>query len=283
MEEMSGQLGMASVLNGDENPEYAAFVDKFKPKKTTDDCYTPKLVYDAVLNWAAENYGFSPEAAVRPFWPGGDYTAFHYPEGCVVVDNPPFSILGQIQSFYQARAIPFFLFAPTLTCITPEKGVCAVITNSDIEYANGAKVNTSFRTNLEPETVCRTEPELARRVDAAIAAGKPAAPELPKYRYPDHVVSIASMMRLATAGIPYALPRNACSFIRRLDSQAPAGKSIFGGGFLLSDAATAAAAAAAAAAVPAVEWPLSGRERAMIDYIGQRAAKHRRENPGKEA
>lgn len=28
--------------------EYKKFVDKFKPKKTTDDCYTPELVYDAV-------------------------------------------------------------------------------------------------------------------------------------------------------------------------------------------------------------------------------------------
>lgn len=26
--------------------EYEAFVDKFKPKKTTDDCYTPPDVYD---------------------------------------------------------------------------------------------------------------------------------------------------------------------------------------------------------------------------------------------
>ena len=26
-----------------DNPEYEAFVNKFKPKKTTDDCYTPPL------------------------------------------------------------------------------------------------------------------------------------------------------------------------------------------------------------------------------------------------
>lgn len=34
---------------GDINPEYKEFVDKFKPKKTTDDCYTPENVYKAVL------------------------------------------------------------------------------------------------------------------------------------------------------------------------------------------------------------------------------------------
>ena len=27
--------------------DYAGFVEKFKPKKTTDDCYTPPAVYEA--------------------------------------------------------------------------------------------------------------------------------------------------------------------------------------------------------------------------------------------
>lgn len=38
------------------NPEYAAFVEKFKPKKTTDDCYTPENVYNAVADWTAREY-----------------------------------------------------------------------------------------------------------------------------------------------------------------------------------------------------------------------------------
>ncbi len=29
--------------------DYDGFVEKFKPKKTTDDCYTPPEVYDVVL------------------------------------------------------------------------------------------------------------------------------------------------------------------------------------------------------------------------------------------
>ena len=28
--------------------DYEGFVEKFKPKKTTDDCYTPPAVYEAV-------------------------------------------------------------------------------------------------------------------------------------------------------------------------------------------------------------------------------------------
>ena len=34
--------------------EYDDFVDKFKDKKTTDDCYTPKAVFDVVLNYLKE-------------------------------------------------------------------------------------------------------------------------------------------------------------------------------------------------------------------------------------
>ncbi|MCB9018053.1 MAG: hypothetical protein WCU80_07750 [Paludibacteraceae bacterium] len=32
--------------------QYELFVEKFKPKLTSDDCYTPAPVYNAVLEWA---------------------------------------------------------------------------------------------------------------------------------------------------------------------------------------------------------------------------------------
>ena len=35
-------------MNAKKFHDYDAFVDKFVPKKTTDDCYTPQPVYDAV-------------------------------------------------------------------------------------------------------------------------------------------------------------------------------------------------------------------------------------------
>ena len=51
--------------------DYQLFVDKFKPKKTTDDCYTPPNVYDVVKNWALKEYGWEGRTIVRPFYPGG--------------------------------------------------------------------------------------------------------------------------------------------------------------------------------------------------------------------
>ena len=100
---------------------YEEFVEKFKPKKTTDDCYTPPRVYEAVKDWVVKEYGIDPTKIVRPFYPGGDYERFEYPEGGVVLDNPPFSILSKILRFYDERGIAYFLFAPTLTIFSSAK------------------------------------------------------------------------------------------------------------------------------------------------------------------
>lgn len=102
------EAGMAAAEAGEESEEYQAFVDKFKPKKTTDDCYTPAPVYEAVKTWAVDKYGLAGRTIVRPFYPGGDYQKMTYPDGAVVIDNPPFSILAEIVDFYHAHNIDFF-------------------------------------------------------------------------------------------------------------------------------------------------------------------------------
>ena len=35
---------------------YDEFVEKFKPKKTTDDCYTPPEIYEVIKGWVCEKY-----------------------------------------------------------------------------------------------------------------------------------------------------------------------------------------------------------------------------------
>ena len=88
--------------------DYEGFVEKFQHKKTTDDCYTPPIIYDSVLAWVKEEIGVpSHLEIVRPFYPGGDYETVDY-TGKVVIDNPPFSILSKIIKFYKERNIPFF-------------------------------------------------------------------------------------------------------------------------------------------------------------------------------
>ena len=61
--------------------DYDAFVEKFKPKKTTDDCYTPPEIYDVVADYVTERFGVRRADMVRPFYPGGDFEAFDYPDG----------------------------------------------------------------------------------------------------------------------------------------------------------------------------------------------------------
>ena len=64
---------------------------------TPDDCFTPEAVYEAVLDGAKHEYGIGPDTRIlRPFWPGGDYQQEDYGGDCVVIDNPPCSIISQI-------------------------------------------------------------------------------------------------------------------------------------------------------------------------------------------
>ena len=126
--------------------DYGGFVEKFKPKKTTDDCYTPEIVYSAIADWVANEYHLNKADFVCPFYPGGDYERFDY-DNKIVVDNPPFSILSEIIKFYYDKNIRFFLFAPTLT-LCRYGDYCTVLPiGTGITYENGAVVNTSFATN----------------------------------------------------------------------------------------------------------------------------------------
>ena len=253
----------------DVSDDYADFIEKFKPKKTTDDCYTPENVYNAVLGWVVEEYGIDPVNVVRPFWPGGDYERHEYPENCTVVDNPPFSIITQICTKYQAAGIRFFLFAPYLTNFSSQvDGICHVICDADVMYENGAVVNTAFLTNLDLEFCVRTAPELRQRIIEADRKNRAEkVRELPKYSYPPEVLTATMVGYLGKYGQDFRVSHRSCSFIRALESQKKMGKAIFGSGYLLSEKAAAEKAAAEKAAAEkaaAHKWELSADELAII-------------------
>ena len=247
---------------------YEEFVEKFKPKKTTDDCYTPPAIYEAVKDWAVKEYGIDPAKIVRPFYPGGDYERFEYPEGCIVLDNPPFSILSKILRFYEGRGIKYFLFAPTLT-LFGGRGVngCAIAAGATVEYENGAKVDTSFRTNLEGDIV-RSSPDLHKEIEAAVLSLRAEKrKELPKYEYPPHVITAARVAYFSKHGVDFRVPRGAGVHIGTMDAQRSAKKSIYGGGYLLSEKAAAEKAAAEKAA--AERWELSEWEWQIVAELSK--------------
>ena len=260
----------------DDNLEYQKFVDKFKPKKTTDDCYTPPEIYNVVKNWACKEYGIDPSKIVRPFYPGGDYERYNYLEGAVVLDNPPFSILSKICAFYLNHNISFFLFAPALTAFsgTDEfNKMNHICVGAGITYENGAVVRTSFVTSFGNGIVAQTAPELGRLINKTNEMLINEKKKLPKYIYPDHVVTSALMQRYSHYGIDFKIRRDECIQIGALDNQKRCGISIYGSGLLLNDRAAAEKAAAEKAAAEkaaAKVWELSERERKIVDIMSRK-------------
>lgn len=253
--------------------DYDGFVDKFKPKKTTDDCYTPPEVMEVVNAYVEKRWGLDRSRFVRPFFPGGDYENADYPDGCVVVDNPPFSMLARIKRFYLERRIPFFLFCPSLTAFNSWDERCDVIVcDAFITYENGANVRTAFVTSLPTDCVAENEPTLGSEISrVSDVLGKRGKKKLPKYIYPDSVLTAARLQWLASHQTELKVRRGECCKIDSLDAQRAEGKAIFGGGLLLSERAAAERAAAECAAAEraaAERWQLSDRERRMQQMLG---------------
>lgn len=216
-----------------QDQDYKDFVEKFKPKKTTDDCYTPAEVYDAVVEWVAKEYDLDPSNFVRPFYPGGDYQNENYASSDVVVDNPPFSILAEIIDFYRENNIKFFLFAPGLTIFAyMNRGdVCAITTYNDIVYKNNVNVRTAFLTNMD-ENIIRSAPDLRKKIDDV---NKNETSHLPRYEYPIQVLTSPMVGRLSQYGVDFKLKKDQIHLIRKFENHDIA---IFGGGVLLSNKAT---------------------------------------------
>ena len=216
---------------GEEDEDYQAFVDKFAVKKTTDDCYTPPNVYEAVADWVAKEYNLDKGKFVRPFYPGGDYQKENYASDCVVVDNPPFSILAEILRWYAERDVKFFLFGPTLTLFTADHDkICTVCTGNTVTFENGAKVNIGFKTNLENGIAVRTAPELTEAIDKCEKENTKTEEKQMKYEYPDCVITSAKVSGWSKFGVDFRLPRESAVKIAELDAQAERGLDIFGGG-----------------------------------------------------
>lgn len=221
---------------------YDEFVDKFKPKLTTDDCFTPDNIYSVVAEYVKNRYNLPRETFVRPFWPGGGYEKYQYPDGCVVVDNPPFSILSKIIKFYNDNGIKFFLFAPALTLINANrmKNVTSICVGGTVTYSNGAKINTSFITNMENDTVIRTDCALFKAMESANKENEiKIHKKIEKYKYPQNVLTAAMMNYYSAHDTEYSVNVKDCKFIYALDDQRENKKTIFGGGYLLSTKAAA--------------------------------------------
>ena len=227
---------------------YDEFLDKFKQKLTTDDCYTPAPVYDAVLDFVAKNIlPLDGIAVVRPFYPGGNYEDLsQYPQGCVVIDNPPFSIISKIIRFYCQHGIRFFIFAPQLTLFSaPDCDVTYIVASAAVTYENGAVVRTGFITNLVEDLRVWVCSDLHDAIEAA-QEGEDKTKQ--GFVYPDNIITAATLGKLAVHGTEYKVRKKSCEYIKQSDSAEEQGRALYGGGFIISDRAAAERAAAERAA-----------------------------------
>ena len=225
-------FGNLDAMLGEKDEAYEAFVDKFKskpkPMATTDDCFTPPEVYDAVKAWVFAEYGLPDDTEiVRPFYPGGDYQSYQYPDGCLVLDNPPFSIMREIVTFYQAHGIRFFLFGEGMSIMRSACASNIVIAGYKVRYANGVTLSTSFATSLGDDKILVS----ASLYDALVKAQDRESESRAEYDWPSNVISGGLLQKLPKYGISMT--------IHRAHPVTDVGKdrlNIYGGGALVSDA-----------------------------------------------
>ena len=249
---------------GSANPivfkDYDSYVAKFTEKeRTTDDTFTPKDVYEAVLQYVREVYDMTDKVVLRPFYPGGDFENAEYPENGVVVDNPPFSIFTKIVRFYSDRRIPFFLFGPGMTIGSCTRYCTAVILGGGgITFENKAVVRCNFASNLFGDTVIMTAPRLTELISKCESQVQKV--DLPTYEYPEELLSVSTMQTLAGGDVEFSVSRKECEIVRRLDAV-----DLFGGHWLLSKAK----AKAKAKAKDIIKIHLSEREKRIVKRLGE--------------
>jgi hypothetical protein len=248
--------------------DYDAFLDKFEDKKTTDDCYTPKEVMDIVIEYVNDKYSLKDKKILRPFFPGGDFESIDYTDDCIVIDNPPFSIITKICKYYLERRIKFFLFCPHLTCFSADIDCTHIIASADITYENGATIKTAFVSNLFGDLKIIGDAELHKKFKEIQAQNKA---KRPKYEYPNHIITVSKVAYCIEKGVSLTVDKKDTKHYRGMDAQKKHGKSLFGSGFIVSDKVAVAVAAAAAAANKkdnVIAWELSAKEKEIIKSLG---------------
>lgn len=251
------------------NESYEQFIDKFKSKKTTDECYTPPKVYNTILQWVVKRFNLQNYNILRPFYPNGDYQSVNYSCQDVVIDNPPFSILSEICKYYTTHNIKFFLFCDCKTIFSVNCGRNNyIISDSNIIYENGARVKTGFVTNLGNDKIIISH-ELNQLIKKAQEDNK--VKQL-KYEYPTNLFNFSKFCQLANRGYDFSISANDCYWLRTLDSQRKSKKAIFGCGFLVSDKVLERIkqekTAKEIVTDTKIKWELSENEKNIIKQLG---------------
>lgn len=278
-EELRPKVKRPKLKGGSQNPivfhDYDSYIAKFVDHpKTTDDTFTPRDVYEAVVKYVGEVYPLEGKELLRPFYPGGDFENAEYPEDGVVIDNPPFSIFTHCCKWFSARRIPFFLFGPGLTIMSAFNYSTVIVISNQITFDNGAEVKCNFASNLFGDVGAMTAPRLDELLEACPSQNTKV--KLPIYIKPEEVVSVSDLQTISKGGIDFSLRRSECEKIRKLDNFPNDKKAGLFGDHLLTTEAKAEAKAEAIAKAKAkarqtIVIPLSERERRIVEKLRHRS------------
>ena len=223
--------------------DYDAYVAKFADApKTTDDTFTPADVYEAVIGWLSEKgkiTGGTP--IIRPFYPGGDFEGADYPQGCTVIDNPPFSIVTKCCKWYASRGIGFFLFCPALTSARLSEFCTVVQIGVPVRFENGAFLPVAFASNMFGSAAAIAAGDLTEKIKGCDSQKK-GIKAIRKIQWPAEVVTVPTLRSIAAGGGTFELDRR-CS----VPVTKAGGVGVYGGVWLSAQAAKAAKAAEAKA------------------------------------
>ncbi len=204
---------------------YEEFVEKFKPKLTTDDCYTPPDLFEAVKNYVVERWGIDESKIIRPFKPNGDYKAEDYTDK-VVLDNPPFSIASEIWRYFSERGIPFFLWKNGLTLQKEALNHHVLVTGREMYATNGARVPCDFITNLSGKPCVEACPELAKILKDHF----PDKQSYPVLKLPRNILRASDFGKIAKQGLALKVDN-----FERVTKLSEYKKGVFGGAIIVSD------------------------------------------------
>jgi hypothetical protein len=134
---------------------------------------------------------------------------------------------------------------------------------------------------LEPDDIAfRADARLWKMVDDANREFlKTIRKQLPKYQYPKNVIMSPTLSAYSRCGITFVVKKSECYPIEELDAQREVGKAIYGKGYLISDRVVERRDAAEEIraqwnrekAEPTTVWPLSDREKEIIEQLNQNA------------
>ena len=243
--------------------DYEAYVAKFADApKTTDDTYTPHDLYEAVLEWLLEKGKITGETPiVRPFYPGGDFESADYPSGCAVIDNPPFSIATKCCKWYTARGIRFFLFCPALTSARMSEFCTLIHIGVPIRFENGASLQISFASNMFGSAAAIAAGDLTQKIEGCKSQKKDTK-TIRRIQWPDGIVTVSTMQKIAAGGGTFELDRMSCVFVSKAG-----GEEIYGGMWLSAQAAEAKAKAAKAAKAAVIKVKLLPSEEETLERL----------------